>query len=163
MVCGAFSYDHMMQLKVVNGTLNSQKYRDETLESDVRLSLNSLECQNMVLQDDNARPQRARIIKEYNKNLQNIAMFPWSSLTLDLKPIKLLWDELGELFETWNQPYQTFLNFAMLPWRSGAGCQVLIACNYFFFIVTSMVKRCKVVIRQREVIHNFNWLLRVVW
>ena len=58
MVCGAFSYDHMPQLNVFHGTLNSQKYRDETLESDVRLSLNSLECQNMVLQDDNARPHR---------------------------------------------------------------------------------------------------------
>ena len=58
MVCGAFSYDHTLHLKVVNGTLNSQKYRDENLESDVRLSLNSLECQNMVLQDDNARPYR---------------------------------------------------------------------------------------------------------
>ena len=49
MVCGAFSYDHMLQLEVVNGNLNSQKYRDEILESDVRPSLNSLECQNMVL------------------------------------------------------------------------------------------------------------------
>ena len=87
MVCDAFSYDRMQQLKVVNGTLNSQKYRDETQESDVTLSLNSLECQNMVHQDDNARPQRARIIEKY-KNLQNIAMFPWPSLTPDLKPIK---------------------------------------------------------------------------
>ena len=80
MVCGAFSYDHMLQLNVVNGTLNSQKYRDETPESDVSLSLNSLECQSMVLQDDNARPQCARIIEEY-KNLQDITMFPWPSLT----------------------------------------------------------------------------------
>ena len=35
--------DHMLPLKVVNGTLNSQKYRDEILESDVRPSLNSPE------------------------------------------------------------------------------------------------------------------------
>ena len=91
MVCVAFSYDHMLQLKVVNGTLNSQKYRDDTLESDVRLSLNSLECHNMVHQDDNARPQRARTIEEC-KNLQNIAMFTWPSLTPDLKH---LLDELG--------------------------------------------------------------------
>ena len=77
MVCGAFSYDHMLQLEVVNGTLNSQKYRDEILESDVRLSF-SLECQNMVLQDDNAIPQRARIIEDC-KNLQNIASLPLPS------------------------------------------------------------------------------------
>ena len=79
MVCGAFSYDHMLQLEVVNRTLNSQKYRDEIVESEVRPSLNSLECQNMVLQDDTARPQRARIFEEY-KNLQNIASLPLPSL-----------------------------------------------------------------------------------
>ena len=55
----------MLQLKVVNGTLNSQKYWDETLESDVRPSLTSPDGKNMVLQDDDARPQRARIIEEY--------------------------------------------------------------------------------------------------
>ena len=38
MVCGAFSNHHMLQLEVVNWTLNSQKYRDEILESDVELA-----------------------------------------------------------------------------------------------------------------------------
>ena len=94
MVCGAFSYDHMLQMEVVNGTLNSQKYRDEILEADVTPSLNSLECQNMVLQYDNARPQRARIIEEY-RNLQNITSFPLPSLSLDLNPIEHLFNELG--------------------------------------------------------------------
>ena len=64
---GCISYDHMLQFEVVNGTLNSQKYRDEILESDIRPSLNSPECQNTVIQDDNAAPQRARITEEYNK------------------------------------------------------------------------------------------------
>ena len=35
MVCGAFSYDHMQQLEIVNRIMNSQKYRDEILGSDV--------------------------------------------------------------------------------------------------------------------------------
>ena len=74
MVCGAFSYDHNLQLKVLNGTLNSQKYRDEILEYDVRPSLNSPEGQNMVLQDDSARPQRTLIIEEY-KTLQKSLVF----------------------------------------------------------------------------------------
>ena len=93
MVCGEFAYDHMLQLEVVNGLLNSQKYREETLESDVRPSLNSPECHNKVLQDDNAISQRARIIEKY-KNLQNIARLPLPSLSPELNPIEHLWDEL---------------------------------------------------------------------
>ena len=48
MVCSALSGDHMIQLKVATGTLNSQKYQDQILESDVRPILDSLDDQNMV-------------------------------------------------------------------------------------------------------------------
>ena len=43
MVRGALSDDHMMQLKVVTGTSNPQKYQDEILESGVRPPLDSLD------------------------------------------------------------------------------------------------------------------------
>ena len=65
----------MLQLTVVNGTLSSQKYRGEIMESDVIPSLNSPESQSMVLQDNNARPKHARIIED-TQNLQNIASLP---------------------------------------------------------------------------------------
>ena len=65
----------MLQLKVVNRNLISQKYRDENLESDVRLSVNSQEGQNMVPKDGNAKPQRTRVIEEC-KNLLNITSLP---------------------------------------------------------------------------------------
>ena len=90
MVCDA-SYDRMQQFEVVHETLISQKSRDEILESDFRPSLNSPKCQNMVLQADNGRPHRARIINEY-KNLQNIASIQLPSLSTDLNPIEHLWD-----------------------------------------------------------------------
>ena len=57
-----------MQLKVVNRTLNSQKYRDEIPESDARPSLNSPEDQNMVLQDDIASKSNR---KAMNRNWSN--------------------------------------------------------------------------------------------
>ena len=44
MVCGALSDDHLIQLKVVTGTLNGQKYQDEILESGVRSPLDSLDA-----------------------------------------------------------------------------------------------------------------------
>ena len=49
MVRGALSVDHMIQLKVVTQTLNSQKYQDKSLESGVSPHLDSPDGQNMVL------------------------------------------------------------------------------------------------------------------
>ena len=55
MVCGALSDDHLIQLKVVTGTLNGQKYQDEILESGVGSPLDSLDartwCSKKTLQD----------------------------------------------------------------------------------------------------------------
>ena len=39
MVRGALSDVHLIQLKVVTGTLNAQKYQDEILESGVKATL----------------------------------------------------------------------------------------------------------------------------
>ena len=84
MVRGALSDDHLIQLKVVTGTLNAQKYQAELLESGVTSPLDSLDGQNMVLRDDIARPHCTRIIEEH-KNKQNI---PRPSLLPDLKPYR---------------------------------------------------------------------------
>ena len=94
MVRNALSDDHLIQLKVVTGTLIAQKYQDKILESGVRPPLDSLDGQNMVLQDDIAKPHCTRIIKEY-KNQQNTASLPRPSLLLDLNPIEQVWDKLG--------------------------------------------------------------------
>ena len=75
MVRGALSDDNLIQLNVVTGTLNAQKYQGEILESGIRSPLDSLDGQNIVLRDDIARPQCTRIIEEY-KNQQNIASLP---------------------------------------------------------------------------------------
>ena len=94
MVLGALSDDHLIQLKVVTGTLNAQKYQDEILESGVRSPLDSLDGQNMVLRDDIARPHCTRIIEEC-KNQQRVASLPRPSLLPELNPIEQVWDELG--------------------------------------------------------------------
>ena len=93
MVRGALSDDHLIQLKLVTGTLNAQKYQDEILEFGVRSPLDSLDNQNMVLRDDIARPHCTHTIMEY-KNQHNIASLPRPSLLQDLNPIKHMWDEL---------------------------------------------------------------------
>ena len=86
MVCGALSDNHLIQLKVVIGTLTAQKYQNEILESGVRSPLDSLDGQNMVVRDEIARPHCTRTNEEY-KNQQNIACLPWPIFLADLNPI----------------------------------------------------------------------------
>ena len=105
MVRGALSDDHMIQLKVVTGTFNSQKYQDQILESGVRPPLDSLVGQNTVLQDDIARPNCTRIIEEY-KNQQNIASLPQPSSCRTRTLSNTCWTSSADVFETGNQPFQ---------------------------------------------------------
>ena len=49
MVRGALFDGHLIQIKAVTGTLNTQKYQDEILESGVRSPLDSLDGQNLAL------------------------------------------------------------------------------------------------------------------
>ena len=63
MVRGGLSDDHLIQLKVVTGTLNAQKYQYEMLESGVGSPLDSLDGQNMVLRGYIARSHCERIIE----------------------------------------------------------------------------------------------------
>ena len=127
-MCGAFSYDHMLQLEVVLGTLNSQKYRNEILENDVRPSLNSPECQSVVLEGDNTRSQRARIIEEY-KSQQHIASLPLPRLSPDLNPIEHLWDELGRRVRKGEPAVSTLRELRKALMEDSVCCHVLNACN----------------------------------
>ena len=104
MVCGALSDDHMIQVKVVTGTLNSQKYQDQILESGVRSPLDSLDGQNMVPQDSIARLHCTGIIEEYKKQ-QNIASLPRLSLLPDWTQLNMCGTSSANMFETGNQPY----------------------------------------------------------
>ena len=110
MVRGAFSDEHMIQLKVVTGTLNSQKYQDQILKSAVMPLLDSLDGQNMVLRDDIARPHFTRIIKEY-ENQQSIANIPRLSLLWTWTLSNTCGTSSADVFETGNQPYQNHCEF----------------------------------------------------
>ena len=145
MVRGALSDDHMIQLKVVTGTLNSQKYQDEILESGVRSPLDWLDGQNILLRDDNAIPHCTRIIEEY-KNQQNIASIPRLSLLLDLTLSNMCGTSSVDVFETRNQPYQNNCEFCwtvLHKWDS-------ISCLERMYPVNLMKKMCQVGIRQCE-------------
>jgi hypothetical protein len=94
MVWAGICHDGRTQLKIVQGTLNAVKYRDDILDPIV---LPFLQQRNFdhVFQHENARCDVARVCQDFlNKN--HIRVLPWPALiSPHLSPIENLWDELG--------------------------------------------------------------------
>ena len=128
MVRGTLSDDHLIQLNVVTGTLNAQKYQDEILESDVRSPLDSLDGQSIVLRDDIAIHHCAHITEEY-KNQQNMASLPRPSLLPDLNPIVMFGTRSVEVLKPGTSRIETIVNFARLYCMTGTGFHVMDACT----------------------------------
>jgi len=89
MVWAGICHDCHTQLKIVQGTLNAVKYRDDSN------GLLFLQQQNFdhVIQHDNARCHVARVCQDF-LNQNHIRVLPWPALSPDLSPIEHLLDEL---------------------------------------------------------------------
>lgn len=93
MVWGGFSRQDRTPLYVIRGSLTGQRYRDEIVRPLIQPALLGLGA-GAVLQDDNARPHRARVVDDYLQQ-HGIARMEWPARSPDLAPIEHLWDELG--------------------------------------------------------------------
>jgi transposase len=93
MVWAGIFHGGRTQLKIVQGTLDAVKYREDILDPTV---LSFLQQRNFdhVFQHDNARSHVARVCQDF-LNQNPIRVLPWPALSPDMSPIEYLWDELG--------------------------------------------------------------------
>ncbi|GFU25832.1 transposable element Tc1 transposase [Trichonephila clavipes] len=89
MVWGAIAYDSRSTLIAIRGTLTGQRYVDDILRSHVGPFLNGLP--GAIFQQDNARPQTARIAQDFLRHFQS---FPWPARSPDLSPVEHVRDQL---------------------------------------------------------------------
>ncbi|GBN88741.1 hypothetical protein AVEN_29495-1 [Araneus ventricosus] len=68
------------------GTMNTQAYRDDILDAHVRPYARAI-GDDFLLQDDNAKPHRARIVDDYLQQ-ETIQHMEWPARSLDLNPIE---------------------------------------------------------------------------
>ena len=92
MIWGGISVRARTELLVLNGTPTGQCYINEVLQLVV---LPFVQQHHVVLQDDNARPHRARIVQQFLQQ-NNVDHLDWPARSPDLSPIELVWDILGQ-------------------------------------------------------------------
>jgi transposase len=105
MVWAEICHDDRTQFKIVQGTLNAEKYRDDNHDPIV---LPFLQQRNFdhVFQHDNARCHVARVCQNF-MNQNHIRVLPWSALSPDLSPIEHLWDGVGRCVRYRQNPPET--------------------------------------------------------
>jgi hypothetical protein len=88
MVWAGICHDGRTRIKIVHGTLNAVKYRNNILDP---IILPFLQQRNFdhVFQHDNARYQVVRVCQDF-LNQNHIRVLPWPALSPDLSPIEHL-------------------------------------------------------------------------
>ena len=98
-------HDGRTHLKIVQGTLNVVKYKDDIVDPIVLPFLQQRKFDH-VFQHDNARCHLARVCQDI-LNQNHVRVLPWSALSPDLSPIEHLCDELDRRVRHRQNPPET--------------------------------------------------------
>ena len=102
MVWADVTMNQRTRLFIVDGNINAQRYVEEILQPVVVPFLGRMN-RGAVLQDDNARPHRGRVVNEFIRQF-NIRRLDWPANSPDLNPNEYIWDELGGRVYRHNPP-----------------------------------------------------------
>ena len=142
-VWGGFSLHHRTPLYHIKGNLTGLRYRDEILRPLVLPALNTIGA-GAHLQDDNARPHRARVVRDFLQQNQ-VNVMPWPAYSPDLAPIEHVWDILGRRVRDNHgraPTLQILVQWLQMEWQA-------IPQATLRTLVRSMRRRCTECIRQR--------------
>lgn len=109
MVWGAINHAFKSQLVICIGNLNADRYINQIVDPVVIPLFRR--HQNLILQQDNAPPHRARVTTDHLRR-NNIPVLPWPSKSPDCNPIEHLWDELGRRVRQRANPPQNVQDLA---------------------------------------------------
>ena len=137
---GGISITGKTPLIIVDGNMNAIKYRDEILTPVVFPYLRTLGA-GAIMQDDNARPHRARIITDHLQ-AHRVDHMEWPACSPDLNPIEHLWDQLGRTVRRQMTPVSTLLDLRRIlleEWNAIPQIRIQ-------RLVSSMRRRCQATI-----------------
>ena len=117
MVWGGISVRPRIELLVLKGTLTGQRYINEVLQPVV---LPFVQQQHVVLQDDNARPHRARIVQQFLQQ-NNVDQLDWLLDPLTCRQSSMFGTFSASVYDREFHDQERFKVWAQPCRRSGGG------------------------------------------
>ena len=112
-ICAAIAYNRKSAVHIIDGNLNAVQYRDQILEPiAIPFGLATV-GKGFIIQDNNARPQRARIIEEFHENHMEYTHMQWPAYSPDVNPIEHDCDIVGRDIRALDEPPRMLEDLAL--------------------------------------------------